>query len=246
MKTFLLAIQFLTIIPIRINKVSHKNIVNSVILFPVIGLLIGLLLAIIAEALSSLGFAGLYVNTIIIVILAALTGGIHLDGLADTADAFLSGKTREEKLKIMRDPHIGTMGALSIVCIILLKIALLSSIAANIKTPALILSCVISRWVMVMLMFRFPYARKDGKAAVFMSNINFRMFLITTLIALSIASSVWQFKAILVFAISGLVAYIFGRFANRKLGGITGDLIGAINEISEVIILLAVFFIWRI
>ena len=139
MKSLWLAIQFLTTIPINIKYKDEKELPHALIFFPFVGLLLGLILAGINHLLFILNFNDLLSNVILIISLILLTGGIHLDGLADTFDALASRKNKEEMLEIMRDSHIGVMGVLSIVSILLLKISVLSSLSPSLKIISLIL-----------------------------------------------------------------------------------------------------------
>ncbi|MFH1202264.1 MAG: adenosylcobinamide-GDP ribazoletransferase [Candidatus Omnitrophota bacterium] len=245
MRSLLLAIQFLTIIPVKIKNVTDKNFANSMVYFPVAGLLIGLILAAIAHLLSILNFQYFVSNIILVISLVIITGGIHLDGLSDTSDALLSRKDKDEMLRIMRDSHIGVMGALSIICIILLKISFLSSINSPSKFVSLVLMCTLSRWSLVLMMFSFPYAREEGKAKVFVQGVNLKILTLATVIALGIAVSVWQLKGLLIFALTAIGSYVIGKSINDKIKGLTGDSLGAINELIEVIILFGVCILER-
>jgi len=240
MSSFLLALQFLTIVPLKIKEVSEKNIAGAMIYFPFVGLLLGMALSGINALLVILNFSPLATNIILVVILIGVTGGMHLDGLSDTADAFLSGKTRDEMLAIMRDPHIGVMGALSIVSIILLKIGLLASMAVPLKATALLLACVLSRWSSVLAMFLFSYARKDGKAKAFIHGMNLKIFVLSSITVLVFAFAIWRLKGILALLIVAGCTYLGGKFVSRKIGGITGDTLGAVIELTEIIVLFAV------
>jgi len=245
MKSILLALQFLSIIPVKFSRVSEKEIANAMIYFPLAGLLLGLILTGENYFLLFLNFPQLTISIILVVSLVALTGGMHLDGLSDTADAFLSGRPKEEILKIMRDPHLGVMGILGLISVILLKIGLLYSVAGSIKTSALLLMCVLSRWSAVFAMFLFPYARNEGKAKAFIQGMNLKIFILSTIIALVCAFMIWQLKGLFIITIVATSAYITGKFINNKIGGITGDTLGAINELTEVIILFSICVIER-
>jgi len=240
MSSFLLALQFLTIVPLKIKEVSEKKITGATVYFPFVGLLLGLALSGINTLLLILNLSPLAVNIILAVTLAYLTGGMHLDGLSDTSDAFLSGKSRDEMLAIMRDPHIGVMGAISIISILLLKIGLLGVVTAPLKTTALLLACVLSRWSSVLAMFLFSYARKDGKARAFMQGMNLKIFALSSITVLVFAFAIWQLKGLLTLLIVAGCAYLGGKFVSRKIGGITGDTIGAAIELSEIIVLFTV------
>ncbi len=239
MNSFLLAVQFLTIIPLKIKEVSEKGLANSAAYFPLAGLLIGLLLLGINYFTSILSLPLLTSNIILVVSLIVITGGMHLDGLADTADAFLSGKSKEEMLLIMRDSHIGVMGVLSIVSVILLKIGLLVTLSAALKPIALILMCVLSRWAVVLVMFLFPYARKDGKAGVFIRGIKKEIVILALGLACLFAFIAGSFMGLVVLLIASGCAYSGGKFTSRKIDGITGDTLGAAIELTEIVVLSA-------
>jgi len=240
MVRFLLALQFLTIVPLKIKEASEKSVAGAMIYFPLVGLLLGLVLSGINTLLLFLNLSPLSVNIILVVALTVVTGGIHLDGLSDTSDAFLSGKSRDEMLAIMRDPHIGVMGAISIISIILLKVGLLGAVAAPLKTTALLLICVLSRWSSVLAMFLFPYARKDGKAKVFIQGMNLKIFVFSLIMVLVFAFAIWRLKGLLTLLIVAGCAYLGGKFAVRKIGGITGDTLGAAIELTEIVTLFTV------
>ncbi len=238
MKEFLFALQFLTIIPVKVKKMDENKFAASLIYFPLIGCFLGALLAGVRLLASFLNLTTTSTSIIMIILLIFLTGGIHLDGLADTTDAILSRKNKEEMLGIMRDPHIGTMGALSVISILLLKIAFLVSIDVSLQTRALLLMCILSRWSLVLSLYFFPYARKEGKARLFKEKINLKIYLLATLITLVAVTELLKFKGLLIFTVVGGAAFLLGRFFQKHLGGITGDTLGAINEVSEVIVLL--------
>ncbi len=243
--SFLLALQFLTVIPIKIKHIYEKQISRSVVYFPLIGLLLGLILAGTNNLLLILNFAPLIISIILVILLAALTGGIHLDGLADTFDAFSCRKNKEEMLAIMRDSHIGVMGVLSLVSIILLKIAFLYSVSTRLKIISLFLMCTLSRWSLVLTMFLFPYAREEGKAKVFIKGVNFRIFILSTIITIVGTLALWRIKGLLIFIIVAMGSYIIGKFITNKIGGMTGDTLGAVNELMEALILFGVCVIER-
>lgn len=246
MVSFLLALQFLTIIPVKIKHINEKQMSESMVYFPFVGVLLGLILAVSDKLLYFLNLGTFATNTILVILLVVLTAGIHLDGLADTADAFLSRKSKDDMLKIMRDSHIGVMGVLSLISIILLKISFLSSISISLKTVSLVLMCILSRWVLVFAMFLFPYARQEGKAKIFIQGMNFKIFILATIIALICVVTIWKIKGLIILGIIAISAYIIGRFINNKIGGITGDTLGAINELTEVIVLFSICILERI
>jgi len=246
MKSLLLALQFLTIIPVKIKDVDDNKMATALTYFPIIGLLLGLILIGANNFLIFLGIKQFSINIILIILLIILTGGLHLDGLTDTCDAFSSRKDKDEMLRIMRDSHIGVMGALSLIVVILLKIAFLSSISISLKTISLLLMCSLSRWSLVFAMFLFPYARNEGKAKAFIQGVNFKNFSVATIIALLTAFFIWKFNGLIIFIIITASGYLIGKFISKRVGGITGDTLGAINELTEIIILFSICILGRI
>ncbi len=245
MTEFMLAVSFLTIIPVK-AKFSAKKTAGSMVFFPVVGLLLGLILAGANMLMAKAGFDPLLSSATTIILLVVLTGGIHMDGLADTADALASGKDGKKQLKIMRDPHIGAMGTLALVCVIILKITLLNGISFTVKPTALILMCVLGRWAMVFMMRNFTYARKNGKAKIFMQGLDYKIFFFAGLLTLAVVLIIYGVKGLAVMALTAAAVYIAGRLISNKIGGITGDNIGAANEFTEALILSGVYTLGRL
>lgn len=241
MTGFLLAVQFLTSFPLKIKHYSAEKKAASVIFFPVVGLLLGFLLAGINGISGILGFGAFPGAVILVVALVVLTAGMHIDGLSDTFDAFLSGKPKEEMLLIMRDPHAGAMGVLSIISVLLLEVALLFSIPAPAKTIALLLACIISRWSAVLQMFVFPYARQDGKAGVFMKGMNHRIFFTSAIITFLLVFIIARLKGLMVLFLITLISFLLGRASEKKINGITGDTLGATIVITEIFIFFTMY-----
>ncbi|MBU0547579.1 MAG: adenosylcobinamide-GDP ribazoletransferase [Candidatus Omnitrophica bacterium] len=240
MSNFLLAVQFLTILPLKIRNFNDKKMAWALIYFPVVGLFIGSMLLGLNTLLSILGISPAVANIILVIVLIILTGGMHLDGLADTADAFLSGKAKKEMLEIMRDSHVGVMGVLALISIILLKIGLLSSVYVAVKPVALILMCILSRWSVVLIMYLFPYARQEGKARLFIQGMNSKIFILSTIVVVICSFLIWYIPGLIALSLAALCAYAIGKFVSRKIGGVTGDTLGATIELTEIATLLTV------
>ncbi|MDP8292209.1 MAG: adenosylcobinamide-GDP ribazoletransferase [Candidatus Orphnella occulta] len=246
-KGFLLAIGFLTIIPVKSNwRFDNKISATMLLFFPVAGLVIGFLLAGTNIFLSFFLLNRFLINSILIILLIVITGSLHLDGLADTFDGFLSRKNRADILKVMKDSHIGTMGALSLICIILIKLALLSALRTDCISSALILMVCLSRYYLVFLIFCFPYAREEGKAKIFFDSMNRRIFLLATVVTLFLSYSILNIKGLIIFALLMPIIFLFGSFIKNKIGGMTGDTLGAINEFCEVAILFMCLIFYKI
>jgi len=245
MKGFLFALRFLTAIPVKSKASDGKEAADALLSFPIVGLLLSFVLIAVSNLLNILHFQEFIANIILVIVLAALTGSIHLDGLSDTFDALLSGKNKGQMLEIMRDPHIGVMGVISVVSVLLLKVSFLSSLDPALKNSALILMCVLSRWSLVAAVFSFPYAREEGKAKIFTENVNRNIFLVATIIALVYTFLAWRLNGLLVFVIVSWSVYLICRFVSKKISGITGDTLGAVIELAEVVTLLCICILER-
>jgi adenosylcobinamide-GDP ribazoletransferase len=240
MISLLLAIQFLTVLPLKIKQFSEKKMAWALVYFPVVGLFLGLILLGLNILLSILGISPVVANIILVIVLIILTGGMHLDGLADTADAFLSGKAKKEMLEIMRDSHIGVMGVLALISIILLKVGLLSSVNVAARPAALLLMCILSRWSVVLVMYLFPYARQEGKAKLFIQGMNLKIFILSTITVIICSFLIWHIQGLIALLIVALCVYTIGKFVSRRIDGVTGDTLGATIEGIEIAVLLTV------
>lgn len=241
MRSFFTALQFLTIIPVNIKqKIDVKSLSVSTVYFPLIGILLGMILAGVNIVLTHIPLQQVSIRIILVVLLIILTGGLHLDGLADTCDGFLGGRNKGEILKIMRDPRIGAMGVLGIISIILLKVAILISLSPHVITISVILMCLLSRYCLTVLIYKFPYARGKGKGLVFFNGMNRRKVVISSVITLVCTLMLWKLKGLILFIAVIAFVLLAGKYIIRKLGGMTGDTLGAVNELTEVVVLMII------
>jgi len=234
MTGFLLALQFLTILPVKMKgEIKEGQWSEAVVYFPLVGLLLGMILATANRFLAFCSFDPFLINALLIILLIVLTGGLHLDGLADTFDAVASGKNKTEMLRIMRESAIGAMGTLALISIILIKVAALSSLDPSAKGGALIGMCVLGRYAMVFSMGLFPYARKEGKAKELMQGVTSSISIRAGVMTLVCSLFFLGFKGLLILAIVLAFSFFAGKWMTRKLGGMTGDTLGAVNELVE-------------
>ncbi len=245
MKRFLIALQFLTIFPIKIkSEIKEKDFGASLLYFPLIGLLIGLLLSVSAILLSFLPFLpALLKGALILLISIITTGGIHLDGFADTCDGFYGNRPKEKILEIMKDSHIGTMGVIGVVSLLLLKFSLIVSFPAGFLWKALIMMSVFSRWFQVMACFSACYARQEGKAKYFIEYAGKKEVFIGGIFTLGLFLLLMQLKGVIIFFLSMLSVLLFLHYIRKKIGGMTGDTIGAVSEITEVSTLFSILIV---
>jgi adenosylcobinamide-GDP ribazoletransferase len=236
MKSLALSVRFLTIIPLKSAPLDDEAVRNSMISFPVAGLLIGLF-ALLVNLMVSWAYPVMISSVLVILFYALITGGLHLDGLADTFDGIASARPREKILEIMKDSRIGTMGVLSLIFVIVLKILFLSNVPASTRTLTILLLPVLSRWSMLIPIYYVRYARSEGLGGSFSKAINKRAFIISTLITLFISVFLLRFSGIILMAVTALSTALISFLINKKIDGFTGDTLGATCELNEVVIL---------
>ena len=253
MKKILLAFQFLTIVPVKDpGEVSDREMGSTTVVFPLVGLAEGIVLAVAASLFLKV-FPTELTNALLVLILAAINGGLHLDGLSDTCDAVASRADREKKLLIMKDSTIGPMGVIAIVMTLLLKFVMLNAVYFHSAAPAylatVILLPVMSRWAMVTAAFYSSRARNDGLGKLFVDHTGKKELLQATAAAAVCAALACimsaQYSLIMfymMFAMPVLYAFSYGAvwFFKKNLGGMTGDSFGAVNEIAVLVFLLMV------
>jgi adenosylcobinamide-GDP ribazoletransferase len=238
-RDFLQALSFLTILPLGQGlSVEGKQLARSMAFFPLVGLVIGLILAAGYFLLSFL-LPKAFALWLTIGLLALLTRGLHLDGFADTMDGLASGGPKERILEVMRDSRIGAFGVISLIFLIGGKYLALDQIS-NVSLPfSLILMAVMGRNSMVLVCFRSPYARPgEGLAKPFTENLGYRETALSLAMAFGIALLAMGMKGILVFLGIGLFSLGCRFFFIKKLGGVTGDVLGGANELSELLSLI--------
>ena len=165
-----------------------------------------------------------------------------MDGLADWADGFWGARDREKTLAIMKDPRVGSFGALAIACVLLVKWVSLTRLVETGSPCWILAACVNSRTGMVVLLATQPYARAEGGTAAPFSQGAAPWRLAAALLAAAVVTPLfcgrsWTWPAALLLAWAG--ARVFGAWCNRRVGGITGDLLGACCELTETGILAA-------
>jgi len=241
MRSFLAALQFLTIIPVPGRAASSEwDMVRSMAYYPLIGLCIGLIL-VLANHLFAILLPHTVVAILLIIILVLITGALHLDGFSDTLDGLGSGKSREEVLRIMRDSHAGAFGVVGVTCLLILKFTLVAEIPEETLDRSLLLMTVLGRWCMVQASYRSAYARLEGGLAKrVVERMGKREYLISTILALVLAASLLGLRGVFILGVNGLLGYSVRKYFHRRLGGITGDVLGATNEASEVISLFGI------
>ncbi|MDQ7090095.1 MAG: adenosylcobinamide-GDP ribazoletransferase [Methylococcales bacterium] len=233
--SFLLALQFLTRIPITFNRVvSDKQWGQTVLFYPIVGLIIGSLIAFIAFLLVETHFT---VNAaLILMVWVAITGGLHLDGLADCADAWAGGlESPQRSLAIMKDPRSGAIAVVILVLLLLLKWVALSRLLIQPDFLGyLILIPALGRSAILALMLSTPYVSPQGLA----KTLNAYFPKIAALIILSLSVLIGCYViGLMELLFTGLIIYLIRRLSLQRLGGVTGDVYGATVELVEVTLL---------
>jgi len=236
MKRFVAALRFLTILPIPGTWGSGgAELAGSVPFFPLVGLVAGGLAALLAWGLARMAVPPLIASAVIIVALLSISGALHMDGLSDTADGFLSSRSKERILEIMKDSHVGAMGVVAVVCVMLLKFAALASLPPAKVWRVVLLMPLAGRCMMVLQMVLLPYARPGGLGTVFYRSTH-RMAAAWAVAVL--AGAGWLAlggKGLIAAATCVAVTLLFCRYCWRKIGGATGDTFGAACELVELV-----------
>lgn len=239
MKQFLLAISFLTTIPAYGNRLANdREVAGSLVFYPLVGFLMGALLAGLSYIthLLPLGIGG---TALIIVFWIILTGGLHLDGMMDTADGLFSGKERERKLEIMRDSRVGAMGAIALAALLILKFSFLSIIDYPEALWVLMICPAWGRCIMVVAIYFFPYARSGpGLGKLFADQVNLFHVLLAVATFILGVYLLAPASGLILLGITILPMVLIVVWIAGQLGGLTGDTYGAICEISETVLLI--------
>lgn len=247
------AFQFLTRLPVPVTLPYHDRLYrDSVIFYPCVGLVIGIVIAGAATLLEPI-LPSMIIGILLAILWTLLSGGLHLDGLMDTADGIMSHRSRERMLEIMKDSRVGAMGAMVCVFYLIFKITLIISLLDMINKNGLIVLMLIPIWsrtFMVTAIAGWPYARQEkGLGSLFQAVVmrhawgTIAIAVVLSAVSLFLFSgetwvaSCWVLMAMMLITYG--VGVLIAAYINRKLGGLTGDVYGALNELLELILLLA-------
>ncbi len=237
-----LAFQFLTILPWPQGAARRPDDMGgSMAFYPMVGAVLGMMMMGL-YLLGSGAFPDAVLRPALILLLVVLTGGLHLDGLADVCDGFYAGTTKADVLRIMKDPHIGTMAVLGVVAAVLAKVVLLSHLPSSLFYSALLVFPVLSRGGMVWGTWIAPYARTEGGTGeIFFGTLRSpHVYLATAFLAVwTVLFAGWP--AVMLLALVWGGTGLFVGYCRRRIGGMTGDTLGALNELLEILILAAYY-----
>lgn len=245
MDRFLLALRFLTILPVGAapsGPPSKEALSSTLAFFPLVGAFQGLILVIVLGFLGGALPWGV-VSALLIAVLTLTNGGFHLDGFADTVDGLAGGSTPGRRLEIMRDHTTGAIGVVFLIIILLVKFVSLDAVPASLKGGAVFAFPVIGRWAMVVLSCNSTYARKTGGLGEAFASATPSTLFWATIVTAVLSLVALGAASLLVLAGVAIAAYLSSRFFARKLGGVTGDVFGFQSEISEVLALLGILLL---
>ncbi len=238
--SLLAAFRFLTLLPVSWKADKDGDYLkSSLYFFPVVGMFIGLLVGFVGVQLDRfLPFS--IVSVVVIILLALISGCLHIDGLADSCDGLFSSRPREKMLAIMRDSNIGAMGVMGIVSVFFLKFAAVSSLNQSSLFEAMVLMPLSGRVSMLLMMAILNYVRgKDGIGSRFFDADSKN-------VRIAAATGILWFVACLLFipiqtvllavGLTLMMVFVFSWYCHKMIGGFTGDTLGAVCELTEMMV----------
>ena len=234
MRGLVTAFRTLTILPVPGRDAAQ--FASSLYFFPLIGALIGLLVYLVAWAIGVLLRWPLGAGAAVVALSTAVTGGLHLDGLADVFDS-MGGRTRERKLEIMKDPRMGSFGVAALVVFLLLKFVAIVRLTEAGSYAVMVLPYAVSRTLQVPVAVWLPYARAEGTARQFVEGAKPIHFLAALMLAAVICFAVAGAVGLLVLVLAMIPAAVLMPWMRRVYGGVTGDLLGMASETIETLVL---------
>lgn len=237
-RPLLIALQFLTILPVRIDAVPDTEATGrSLLYYPLVGLLIGVLLAAVTWMLGDV--PPLLGAAVLLAAWVAVTGALHLDGLADSADAWVGGHgDRDKTLAIMKDPRSGPIAVVTLVVVLLIKFTALVQLLANDAWELIVLAPVLGRTALVLLFLTTPYVRPQGLGSVLASHLPRRACVLAVVFTLLAIPVFLGLAAWWLLAAAAGIFFTLRRLMLRRIEGTTGDTAGALVELTETIALL--------
>lgn len=237
MTPFLIALQFLTTIPITLSAIpSDKHLGYSALFYPVIGLMIGGILVLFVQLFSTLPIQ--IEAAILLTLWILLTGGLHLDGLADCADAWVGGLgSKERSLQIMKDPAAGPIAVIVLILVLLLKWTTINVVLEKQQLFVLLFAPMLGRISILILMLITRYIRVGGIGEKIITNCP--QAIATNISLFGILGSLF-FLGFLPITLMLITLFIIRYFSNKRLGGTTGDVYGATVELVETSVLLGI------
>jgi adenosylcobinamide-GDP ribazoletransferase len=241
MSSFLAAVQFLLLSPAIIRRpFTARELGRAVGYYPLVGLLLGALLGLVDLLLARILPVGVR-SALILTLWIALTGALHFDGFIDSCDGLLGGTTADQRLAIMRDERAGAYGLAGGTLLLLILFSGLNA-AQSPRWAMLLLAPVIGRWAMASAVVLFPYARPTGLGRDIKENSGLEEGALSTVITLLIVLPLaWWMRSgapLVALGLAAAVGWLAAQFARSRVGGLTGDIYGAINMMAEASVVL--------
>ena len=233
LKSLITALQFLTIIPLRPStRPEGRDIAGSMSFFPLVGMMIGGFLILI-NLITSRYLPPPIPSALILIGWVGITGAFHLDGFADTVDGLCGGKNKKKILRIMKGSSIGAKGVTALILLLLLKFTLLLGLANDYKNYALFFAPVIGRWSMVVGIYLSSYVREEGLAKAFFDYKTGKEIFWASLITFCLGLVLFKISFFYILGIALITSLLLTAYLKKRIGGLTGDNLGALNEIIE-------------
>ena len=243
-RNFITALQFLTVFRVRKDHDMDENeLARAMAYFPFVGFFIGIILVYAYKALLTF-FPDTISNIFLILLSVLITRALHVYGLSDSIDGLMGGTDRASRLAIMKDSRIGSAGVLGIVFVLLIKYVCLNSLFSDNKTAALLTAPAFSRWSQMLMMFHADYGREEGMGRAFVGHVRLGGLIAASVISPGISAFVIvdDSRTIVLAAalpcLVGLFTVLWRWYVVRKIGGVTGDAVGAVSEMNEALTLL--------
>lgn len=256
---FISILQFLTRISIKRDIGYDPHMERGIVYFPVVGAIIGLILFVGFRVFNWIfsGIDNIYLlATLILILELIITGGLHMDGFGDTFDGFFSYRSKDSILEIMRDPRLGTNGLLAIMALVVLKIVAMATLIDYNMAVYLIFMPIVGRLAGVFLTYKTRPARENGMGNMFIGKCSISALVLASLftalsaIAIEYLIGFNTYIFIYLYLIGSMVLiFVLSRLlidlSYRRIDGITGDLLGCVIEISEVVFLIYILIVMR-
>lgn len=243
MKSLVLMLQFLTRLPIgQTIDCDEKDFRKGIVWFTTVGAILGIILVGVGVFLSTLRVSPMVVATLLVTSHVVLTGGLHLDGLSDSADGLLSNRPAERMLEIMKDSRIGANGVIALILVLLVKVALIAELVLRDDWWPILLFPILGRFLVTYAMKRGHSPRTQGMGNLFIGHAHWGTLAANVLPLLIL--TFFEPRVLLMVPLGLLLVEGIIKSCHKKIGGITGDVLGAMIELGETLCLIVAVLVW--
>lgn len=238
MRHFGIILQFMTRLYLPIDfKSTAEDITKGLRYFTLVGAVIGLILLGMANLLNYSNSSYVFQAMVLVAIWVVITGGLHLDGVADSADGLLSGRSRERMLEIMKDSHIGSFGVIALIGLLGFKFAVILELINRWELLPLLVAPMVGRSFVVFVAAAFPYAREEGMGNFFIGKVTQSDLWVNGLMLLAVVA-LGGLKGLVIALVTAALIWFMTRAIQKTLNGITGDNLGLVIEMTELIFMI--------